>query len=203
METILIYDTETTGLPLFDKPSEHPDQPHVIQLAAELCEEESGHVLASINFLIKPDGWTISEEITKLAGITQERAEKFGIPMSFVLPFFMNMWKKCTKRVAHNESFDMRMMRIELMRDKGFQESTADAWKAAPAFCTCTASKDICKLPPTERMVASGRTGFKQPNLKEAYKHFTGQELENAHNAATDIMGCKAVYYGIKKLQAQ
>ena len=40
MKKILFYDTETTGLPLWSQPSEHPDQPRVVQLAALLCDEE-------------------------------------------------------------------------------------------------------------------------------------------------------------------
>jgi hypothetical protein len=34
MKPLMPYDTETTGLPLFEQPSDHPDQPHIVQLAA-------------------------------------------------------------------------------------------------------------------------------------------------------------------------
>ena len=30
---LLMFDTETTGLPLWKDPSDHPDQPHLVQLA--------------------------------------------------------------------------------------------------------------------------------------------------------------------------
>lgn len=201
MKTILIYDTETTGLPVWNKPSEDPSQPRITQLAAELCDEETGDVLSAINFIIKPDGWSIPEELQKLTGITQERAEKFGMEMRLVLPFFLTMWKTSDLRVAHNESFDMRMVRIEMMRDPGFNKF-ADKWKEAAAFCTQANCTNILNLPPTERMLAAGRNHPKSPNLGEAYKHFTGKELEGAHNAAIDIMACKAVYYGIKSHSA-
>lgn len=198
MKTILIYDTETTGLPDLGKPSEDPCQPRVTQLCAELCDDESGEVLAAFHSIIKPDGWTIPADLEKLTGITNERAKAHGIPMPMALSVFMDMWWRAELRVAHNESFDMRMVRIELVRDKNF-DINADGWKAGKAFCTQAQSQAICKLPPTQRMLAAGRRGPKPPNLGEAYKHFTGQELLNAHNATVDVMACKAVYFGIKK----
>lgn len=201
MKTVLIYDTETTGLPLWSKPSEDPGQPRVTQLAAELCNQETGETLAYMDFLIKPDGWTIPDEVAALTGITTDKARKFGVSIQQVLPMFLAMWSNASEhRVAHNESFDMRMIRIELMRHTAYGASFADAWKEAPAFCTCSSSLNIVNLPPTAKMLAAGRNTPKQPNLGEAYKHFTGEALVNAHNAATDIMACKAVYFALKKL---
>lgn len=197
MKPILFYDTETTGLPIWAKPSEDPAQPYITQIAAELCDEETGETLQAINFLIEPEGWTIPEDIQKLTGITQEKAERFGIKIGCVLPHFFYLWQKSEIRVAHNEPFDMRMIRIAMMRDPAFQKH-ADKWKESPAFCTQSNSTNILKLPPTERMLAAGRNTSKSPNLAEAYRHFTGKELDGAHNAAVDIMGCKAVYFGIK-----
>lgn len=212
MKTIIFYDTETTGLPLFKEPSEHPDQPHVTQLAAELCVEETGEVLGSMNMLIKPEGWVIPEELQALTGITMDKAERFGVPAKVALDAFLELWCNADTRGAHNEPFDARILRIAIMRcaywsGEAMQTSAgeipfADYWKAAPAFCTQTNSTRILMLPPTEKMVAKRMKGPKSPNLGEAFKHFTGQELVGAHNAQNDIAACKAVYYGIKALAA-
>lgn len=210
MKTIIFYDTETTGLPEFSKPSSDPCQPHVTQLAAELCVEETGETLGSMNLLIKPEGWTIPQELQEMTGITMDRAEKFGTLMHIAMHAFISLWKSADLRCAHNEPFDMRMIRIELMRHEHFSMETvghghgfalpfADYWKRAPAFCTQSNSTKILKLPATPKMHAAGRHGPKSPNLGEAYKHFTGKELEGAHNSQVDIMACKAVYYGIKE----
>lgn len=198
MSPILFYDSETTGIPQWSLPSEDPSQPRITQLAAELLDEDTGTVLAYMDFLIKPEGWTIPPELEALTGITNERANLFGVPIAQVLPIFSDMWKKSTMRVAHNESFDMRMVRIELMRSQAHGEEYADYWKAGPAFCTQTKSTKLINLPPTEKMLAAGRNNAKSPNLGEAYFHFTGEKLEGAHNAAVDLRACKAVYFGIK-----
>lgn len=201
MKTILIYDTETTGLPLFKEPSDHPDQPYITQLAAELCIEETGEVMGSMNVLIKPEGWTITDEITALTGITMEKAERFGFPIGDVLPYFIDMWSKANlHRVAHNESFDMRMIRIAMMRDMVFKHD-ADAWKQAPAFCTCINSTAIVNLPPTQKMIDIGKTTPKPPKLTEAYEFFFGKTLDGAHNAMIDVQGCKEVYYALRKTE--
>jgi len=192
----LIYDTETTGLPIWDKPSEDSCQPRITQLCAELIEDQTGEVLAALRAIIKPDGWVIPEELEKLTGITTAKAETVGARMAVVLPAFLELWKLAGHRVAHNESFDMRMVRIEMFRAQ-HSEADADDWKVGKAFCTCNESKKILNLPPTEKMVATGRKGPKPPNLGEAYQFFTGNPLENAHNAAVDVAACKAIYFAL------
>lgn len=204
-KTIIFYDTETTGLPNWGAPSEDPSQPYITQLAAELCDEETGETLLSMNMLIRPDGWTIPEELQELTGITMERAMRDGLPGDAVLREFLGMWTGADLRCAHNESFDMRLVRIAIMRDPHYSMQEiglmpfADYWKSAPAYCTQGSSLRILNLPPTPKMVAAKRKGPKSPNLGEAYKFFTGKDLEGAHDAKVDIMACKAVYYGIKR----
>lgn len=198
MTPILVFDTETTGLPLWNLPSEDLSQPRITQIAAELHDEDTGTTLAFMDLIIKPEGWTIPEELEALTGITNEKAERFGVPIGLALGLFLEMWRKSTLRVAHNEPFDMRMIRIELIRSDAYGEALADEWKAGPAFCTQKNSTKIINLPPSEKMAAAGRRMPKSPNLGEAYKHFTGNDLVGAHNAATDLAACRAVYYGIK-----
>jgi len=55
MNIALAFDTETTGLPLFKEPSEHPDQPHIVQLAAVLVDLDTRRELASMDVIVKPE----------------------------------------------------------------------------------------------------------------------------------------------------
>ncbi len=196
MRTALFYDTETTGLPLFKEPSEDPRQPHIFQLAADLVDIDTRRTIASMNQLIKPTGWIIPPEVEALTGVSTERAAMFGLDAPVVLDMFFSMWAMATQgRIAHNEQFDARLVRIASMRHR--DAAFADHWKAGEAFCTCTASTAIVNLPPSEKMKAAGRNNPKQPKLSEAYEFFTGKPLENAHDAGADVAACRVVYFAL------
>lgn len=198
-----VYDTETSGLPDWRKPSEDPCQPHIVQIAAELFDDESGKVLHAMTHIIRPNGWEIPDDVAAVHGITTEIAKREGLPMVLVLPNFLRLWQMSEHRVAHNETFDARMIRIEIKRDAGYTDEFADQWKAGPSFCTQAKSSSILKLPPTEKMIAAGRNHPKSPNLGEAYEFFTGKKLVDAHDAAVDVAACKAVYLAIKSGQRE
>jgi DNA polymerase III subunit epsilon len=195
---IIIYDTETTGLPLWDKPSEHPAQPRIVQLAALLTDDD-GNKQASMDLLIRPDGFTIPEEVTKIHGISTERATECGVPISEALSVFFTLWSCSSLRIGHGQSFDERLVRIEMKRPDAQKFSVSpDDWKAGESYCTMQTSKPILKLPPTDKMLAAGRGGFKTPKLSEAYEHFIGEEMVNAHDAMVDVTATLAVYLKLK-----
>jgi DNA polymerase-3 subunit epsilon len=198
MGLILAYDTETTGLPDFKAPSEAEHQPHIVQLGAVLVDEQTRKIEQSIDLIILPFGWEISEEVSKIHGITQEKAVRCGINESQVLSLFMQMWSACEHRVAHNEPFDMRIIRIALMR---YSPADADFWKTGKAECTQRLATPIMKLPPTQKMLAAGFKQNKSANLTEAYEHFTGKPMQNAHSAMADTLACLEVYWAIQDLK--
>jgi DNA polymerase-3 subunit epsilon len=195
MKPALFYDTETTGLPLFSEPSEDPRQPHIVQLAAVLVDLESRNQIASMDVIIKPEGWTIPDEVAQVHGITTDRALEVGVPERLAIDLFMELWGG-RLRIAHNEQFDARILRIALMRNK--DNSVADYWKASSAECTARLSTPICALPPTEKMKAAKRFHHKTPNLGEAYRHFWGVDFENAHSAMADVQACIEVYFAVQ-----
>ncbi len=195
MNPAIFYDTETTGLPLFGEPSEDPRQPHIVQLAAQLVDLDTKAQLAGFDVIVRPDGWTIPDDVAAVHGITTERALQRGVSESMALGMLLELWREAEPRtrIAHNETFDARIVRIALVRYE--DQGLADRWKAAPAQCTATMTTPLCKLPPTAKMLAAGRKHFKTPNLGEAYRHFTGNDLANAHTAGADVDACRVVYF--------
>jgi DNA polymerase-3 subunit epsilon len=192
----LFYDTETTGLPLFNEPSEDPRQPHIVQLAAILVDLDTRKQLASIDLTIRPHDWNIPDDVAKIHGITNEIALDIGVPELVALESFTALWLRSDIRIGHNEQFDARIIRIALHRfDPGME---ADKWKAGRAECTQALATPILKLPPTEKMLRAGFNKHKSANLREAYRHFFGDELVGAHSAIEDAKGCMHVYFAIK-----
>ncbi|MBF5006888.1 3'-5' exonuclease [Diaphorobacter caeni] len=198
MTTAIFFDTETSGLPLFSEPSEHPAQPHIVQLAACLVDLDTRKTLASMDVIIKPDGWTIPDEVAKIHGITTEKAVDLGVHEDLALEMFLGMWAG-RPRIAHNESFDARIIRIAQHRFTTVcDDQQRDNWKAGKTECTQILSTPILKLPPTAKMIAARRNHHKSANLGEAYKFFTGKDLVDAHSAMADVQACMAVYFAIK-----
>lgn len=180
----LFFDTETTGLPLFHEPSDDPRQPHIVQIAAELCDQ-SGNVVDTWQAIVNP-GVPIPPEVSAIHGITDEMAAT-GISESEMLNDFFALVERAELVVGHNVSFDLRMVRIQSARILG------EKWECPkPTFCTCTEAKDIVKAP------AKTRGKFKKPNLTETVKHFFGEDLADAHTAMADTTACRRVYFAIK-----
>ena len=133
---ILFFDTETTGLPDFKARSDEPTQPHLVQLALVLHGDDGAEIRGKA-WIVKPDGWTITPELTAIHGISHERAMDEGIPEDEVMENYIQAQNRSTLRVAHNESFDRRIMRIAMLR-YGIQRDVIDFIEARPSFDTIT-----------------------------------------------------------------
>ena len=112
----LFFDTETTGLPNYDRPVDPPSQPHIVQLAAILVDDD-GIERASLNTIIKPEGWTIPEGAAAVHGISTELAAAVGIEIRAALGVFLRLRRIATTAVAHNIKFDLWLTETAIRRD--------------------------------------------------------------------------------------
>lgn len=186
---LLFFDTETTGIPDWKTPSGDECQPHLVQIAAHLVNPDNREIISTLDVIVRPDGWEIPEEVTEVHGITTEDALRYGVPEPLALQMFLEMWRGRT-RIAHNTTFDNRIIRIGTKRY--CSEEVQDQWKEGAYECTGLLSKPIMKMLPR------GRYGYKMPKLVEAYEYFCGQELQNAHTAIADVNACKDVYFAVQ-----
>lgn len=185
----LAFDTETTGLPLWHEPSDHPGQPHLVQFAG-LVLDADGNEIDKLSTLVKPGpGAVMAPEALAAHGISLERAMDEGAAAIDVLIWFRAIAARAARLVGHNVQFDVRIMRIAAARATGVK------WQpACPQFCTLKRSQDIVGLPPTQKMMAAGRFGPKPPNLGECYRYFFGEELAGAHDALVDVRASARIF---------
>ena len=110
----LFFDTETTGLPRNSHASikELENWPRVVQLAW-LTYSNTGKLLSENDYIIKPEGFIIPNEATKIHGITTKKALVEGNDLSMVLAQFARDVKKANLVVAHNIDFDEKMTALQ------------------------------------------------------------------------------------------
>ncbi len=195
---ILFFDTETTGF-LDDRlPLDHEAQPYIVQLAAQLCNDD-GSPISGFCLIVDPgisNGIVIPERASAVHGITNEKAVQFGVSAEFALSAFTHLYQRADLICAHNAKFDKGIIEVAIARHYG---RTMPLRK--PIFCTMEAASPVIKLPPTERMRAAGFDKPKPPKLEECIQHFFNEKLDGAHDAMVDLTACRRVYLHLKSIE--
>lgn len=190
---ILFFDTETTGFYLNRLPYGHEDQPHIVQIAMSLMDED-GKSVASANLIVNP-GVPIPAKATDIHGISDEMAAAVGVSEKTAASMFNFFADRADLIVAHNVEFDMNVMACAYAR-LGVEAPVRIT------ACTMSSATPILNLPPTERMLAAGINRPKSPKLSECIKFFFDEDLEDAHDALGDLNACARVYFHIQSLGA-
>lgn len=188
---VLIFDTETTGLPPKNIPTNHSDKwPYVIQLSWVIYNDETKQVEEEKDYIISLGSHIpISPESVAIHGITGELSRARGIPIEVALFDFKFAANRCGKIVAHNLEFDKNMLMAELYRARVFNTIFPPN-----EYCTMKNGTSICKL---ERTWGNGKTTWKYPKLIELYHALFGQDVPSPiglHNAKVDVDVCMKCY---------
>ena len=195
---ILFFDTETTGFNNPRMPAGHECQPHLVQLAMILMDLD-GSERASVSLIVNP-GVPIPEDASRVHGITDPVAEKWGVAPEMAVRLWGSFALRAHQLVAHNIDFDIQIMQTALHRiAKGDPVTDLGAFSH---FCTMRAATPIINLPPTARMVAAGFNKPKPPKLAECVRHFFGEDLAGAHDALVDVRACARVFFHLHSLKA-
>lgn len=184
----LVFDTETTGLPKnYQAPlDDFLNWPRIVQIAWAIYDE-SGQLWESANYIIKPDGFVISDEVAKIHRITQALAVKNGVALEKALAHFLSDVKTAEHLVGHNINFDDKIVGAELARLK-----LDNPLLAADKLCTMRASANHCRI-------SNGRGGYKWPNLTELYEYLFKTGLPDAHDALVDVKACADCFFELKR----
>lgn len=185
--TYLFFDTETTGLPRrWGAPVTDLDNwPRLVQLAYMAYDAE-GNRLASVDTIIKPVGFTIPEEASKVHGITTERALKEGRDLLEVLKEFRALLDNTSYLIAHNMGFDEKIIGAEFLRN-----GMPDIPPAVVKICTMHSTTEYCEIP--------GNYGYKWPKLMELHRKLFEADFEGAHDASADVAATAKCFWELKK----
>lgn len=190
MNPIFIFDLATSGFPDWRAPSDSDHQPHIVQIGAMLVDPQTKEIIQSMQPIIKPEGWVIPEEASNVHGITTQKALELGIPESDAVEQFLAL-RSNYHRVSFGGSFDRRIIRIATKRF--CSQELMDEWAEKDGYdCAIAMAKPIMQLP------NDGKRGFKNPNLRQAYEHFTACTLDAGCSAMDEALACKDIYFAAK-----
>lgn len=187
---IIIFDTETTGLPKnWSAPTSDGDAwPRMVQLAWQHYSED-GRKVAEHNYIIRPEGFTIPDEVAAINRITTERAEREGVPLEYALGAFHHSMLLTHTLVAHNISFDEKIVGAEMLRIG--MKKTHDDFFEKHRVCTMHGSTAFCAIP--------GPRGMKWPKLQELHEKLFNEQFEGAHDALVDVEALARCYFELRK----
>ena len=192
MRKILFFDTETTGLPgNYNAPITHVQNwPRMVQLAYSVYYED-GSLVGKHNFIIKPEGYVIPADATKIHRITTQQALAEGHDLEQVLDLFHQAISESSILIGHNVEFDKAIIGAEFVRKK----IDTKVLLSRRSFCTMKDKNvvNFCKIP--------GKYGFKWPTLEELHFKLFKEQIVDAHDASIDIDSTAKCFWELLKRQ--
>jgi DNA polymerase-3 subunit alpha len=181
----LIFDTETTGLPITKSYGVFPDytelnfynSSRIVQISYIITDYELNKLEES-DTIIKADTFKIKN--SSFHGITDLISQTKGTPFVEFAEDLYHSLDHVDVLIAHNIDFDINILLSELFR-YGLYE----------CIKKIQSKKHICTMKNTKFLVNATFKmcdGIKDPNLKELYHFATGEEMENHHNSMQDTL---------------
>ena len=195
----LVFDTETTGLPQskFISPSTLHRWPYIVQFSYVIYDSSLNDIVESKDYVIKvPESILISEESTKIHGITNEISGKIGIPINEALNEFFYYLRSVDRIIGHNIEFDLNMVKVELLRIINKDSLTSEQLKLYKydlhyltnyknISCTLKDSIQFCNI---QLLDKNSKPYLKYPKLIELHEKLFDKSPSNLHNSFNDIL---------------
>jgi len=203
---ILVFDTETTGLPA--SKIINPDTlhlwPHIVQFSYLIYDTNTNEIIKTVDSIVKLNNdKIIPEESIKIHGITDEMSKTQGIQINLILNDFFYHLRNVDALIGHNVSFDINMIKIELLRiiynNSSFHLKSKYDLHFLTNFknitCTLQESIEICNIKAIDKY---GRSYLKFPKLLELHQHLFESIPNNLHNSFNDILITLRCYMKLK-----
>jgi len=201
MTRILVFDTETTGLPASRNSSifKTQDWPYVVQLSFVYYDVGNKNLVDYGDYVIKlPPGVNIDSKAQEVHGISIEKSQTLGVPISTALDHFDKLLSECDIIVGHNISFDKRVLIVESFRNNRKQLFTQNGVRKNE-FCTMKESKDLCKIDAINK--TTGEHYHKYPKLLELHQYLFNYVPSGLHDSLADVLCCLRCFIMLKQQQ--
>ena len=196
---VLVFDTETNGLPEGYNISIHETNkwPYMLQLSCILYDVDANNLIKQEDWIIKiDDDIDISEECTAINGITRLQCKRTGVSIKHVLEKFNKLIIKADLTLAHNWQFDQNIIMVECLRNNIFCNLSYTAGEnRRPKYCSMKSGQPLCKI---EKLSRAGKKYFKYPTLSELHEHLFNTTPNNTHDAMVDILICLRCFCKMK-----
>ena len=187
----IVFDLETTGLPKkrYAPLDDFDNWPNIVQFAWGVYNKNN-ECMKIKDYIIKPNNFIIPDESIVIHKITNEAANELGVDLNIVMQEFMNDISDVKYLVAHNLSFDFKVLCCELLRNSMNIKNLNKMKK----ICTMETSTNFCKM-------GDFKYGkYKWPKLSELYFKLFNCNKEGLHNARVDIETCQECFTKLLEL---
>jgi DNA polymerase III epsilon subunit-like protein len=208
---IAVFDTETTGLPKSKIINDLSLSlwPHVVQFSYIIYDTELKKIIKTVDFVIRiPENINISDEVSDIHGITNfiSQSSQYKIEDALMCFSMDYLNYNIDLIVGHNLSFDINMLKVELMREINDQNNLYDKRmfsqlleilndmksESSELYCTMLKSTELCNLKTTTKY---GKEYIKFPKLNELHMKLFNSSPRNLHNSLNDVLICLRCYY--------
>ena len=204
---IIIFDTETTGLPKSRQSlvTDTKDWPNIVQFSYIIYDMSTNNLEVVSDDIIKLAAEIdIPEESSNIHGITKEISNENGVSIKEVIDKFMVDLTDCNLLIAHNLEFDMNMLIVELIRMNKIAKLTEDDESMElnnlnyekitkiEKYCTMKETEKRCNI---KAISKTGKEYTKYPTLGELHYYLFRSYPKNLHNSLNDILICLRCYY--------
>lgn len=186
---ILVFDTETTGLP--PKNTSVTDSlawPFVVQWSWLVYDTNEKRIVTTSDYIIKLTGnEKIPAESTAIHGITNDMMRTKGRLFKQVLTEFISDYEMCDYLVAHNLEFDKKMIQVECFRHH-LPVSYAWGRRKVKEYCTMKRTRTYCGIKATNRR---DEPYIRYPKLSELHDVLLdSHQLKSLHDSMVDVIVC-------------
>jgi DNA polymerase III epsilon subunit-like protein len=213
---VIVFDTETTGLPKSKNVNDTDKWPHIVQFSYVIYNTDTQKIEKVVDEIIKlPENIIMEQVVINIHGITNEISQNKGINIKKVIADFMLDLQNVELLVGHNLSFDINVLTVEILRiinEKNIENKYSDVelnkkieyWKSGliniinekKKLCTMQETIDLCNI----KMISKkdNKEFVKFPKLSELHNYLFNYVPENLHNSLIDVYICLKCFCKLK-----